>query len=88
MLGMDAPSFLLTGWKIRENGFRVPKMIDSYLVERDFDYPPLFPYAVALLPKKHAARLSRFINPAIDVLHAWLIAAVAFLLGEIGRAHV
>ncbi|VVB68322.1 Uncharacterised protein [Candidatus Norongarragalina meridionalis] len=80
-LGIDAPTFLLMGRTIRENGFRIPRKMDSYLIKGDFDYPPLFAYIVALLPEKGAASRSRFINPSIDVVHAWLVAGAAFLLG-------
>ena len=64
---------------------RLPRQVPEYIIQGQWDYPPLFPALLALAPTRTLEELERFIAPLIDGLLAVIaLLATAWLTQSIG----
>jgi hypothetical protein len=69
LFGNDTWGLLNISRSIQRHGFRLPKIIGNYFNDKeDWDYPPLFPYVLALMSEKTALRVNGYIPGIIDTL--------------------
>ena len=77
----DINFHLLCAERIRESGFKCPKKLKGFILPGIYDYPPLFHYILALIPRAHRERFSFLISPVIDTIHVMIIYySVSYLL--------
>jgi len=69
----DAYYHLLAADRIRENRFRLPARLRGLFFPGPYDYPPLFHYMLALVPRRATALAERFVSPVIDAAYAALV---------------
>lgn len=63
----------------------LPRHVPEYIIEGRWDYPPLFPALLALIPTRTLEELERFVAPLIDGLLAVMaLLATAWLTQSIG----
>ncbi|MBI2058983.1 MAG: hypothetical protein HYT87_04360 [Nitrospirae bacterium] len=58
---------------IRRNRFRIPRFLPGYGLRTPFDYPPLFHYLLACLPKSLREKSERYWGPCIDTFRIPLL---------------
>lgn len=59
---------MLCAGSIREHHFRIPKAVRGFCFPSPFDYPPLFPFILALFGEKARERIERYISSGIDII--------------------
>ena len=69
----DINFHLLCAKRIRENGFKHPKRLASFILPGVYDYPPLFHYLLALIPHANREKYLFLFSPLIDVIHVVII---------------
>ena len=63
---------------------RLPEVVPEYILGGQWDYPPLFPALLALIPERALLRVERFVSPLVDsVLPAAAFAMAGFLTHSI-----
>lgn len=88
--GVDVWTRLIEIDLVRKNKHRIPKEIkDGFILEGEFDYPPLFPWLLSFIPKKTLEELQGFVAPFFDALHCFIIYFIAYqITGSIAVAIV
>lgn len=67
--GNDTWGLLNIARSIRRHRFRLPRIIGNYFNdEKDWDYPPVFPYLLAAMGERTALRVNGYIPAAIDTI--------------------
>lgn len=80
-LGVDHWYWLLFVEHLRRQR-RIPVRIDRYVLEPDESwYPPLYPIFLACLPDRLLKGHAHLVSPAIDAVHAGIVAALGTALG-------
>lgn len=79
-VGSDAYYHLIAAQKIRDNSFRLPRVIDRFTVEGEYRYPPLFHLILAVLPRC----IHKYFPAAVETLHSlFVFVAVLGIYGEL-----
>jgi hypothetical protein len=71
----DAMVHLLMIEEIRRNGRRIPRADERFLVGRNFDYPALYHWLLAFVPRDRLERFEWMLSPLIEGVHAVLVLA-------------
>lgn len=79
--GVDVWTRLIEIDHVRKNHHRIPgKIKKGFIIEGYFDYPPLFPILLSLIPKKTLEKIQGFISPFFDSIHCLVIFIIAYQL--------
>ncbi len=72
----DTWYYLLVADKIRKSK-RLPKKVDHFLFDGDYDYPPILPKMLSLVPKRKLEKYGWVFSPSVELLHMLLLFIVA-----------
>ncbi len=75
--GVDTWRHLTVADYIRRHRRYPGLMPEKYLIDEPCDYPPLFRYALALVPRRVLEEYQWLVSPCVDALHSLVIFAVA-----------
>lgn len=77
--GVDVWTRLIEIDLVRKNNHKIPRRIkNGFIIEGDFDYPPIFPIIFSFFSKKNLEKIQGFVAPAIDSLHCLIIFIIAY----------
>lgn len=77
--GIDTWRHLLVADYIRENKHYPRAMPDNYLIDKPSDYPPLFRYILAVLPKVWLEKNQWLVSPFFDMLHNYFLFIIVYM---------
>jgi len=75
----DTYYHLLSAESIRNNHFRIPKTIKGLCFPGPFDYPPLFPYFLAIFNAQSREKIEKFVSAFVDIM---LVLIMYFLASD------
>ena len=79
--GVDVWTRLTEIDHVRKNHHKIPKKIKKgFIIDGNFDYPPLFPLLLSFIPKKKLENIQGFVAPFFDSLHCFVIFIIAYQL--------
>lgn len=77
--GVDVWTRLLEIEAVRNANHRIPKKVKKgFIIEGEFDYPPVFPFIFSFLSRKTILKYQGFISPLIDSLQTLLVFIVSY----------
>jgi len=84
LFGVDVWTRLLETDHIRKNKHKIPKdkIAEQFIIDGNFDYPPVFPFLLSFIPKKKLLGLQGFIAPFIDSLQVILVYFTALFITD------
>ncbi len=81
--GIDTWRHLAVAEHIRQHRRYPGLMPEHYLIDEPCDYPPLFRYALAVIPKRVLEEYQWLVSPAWDALHSVVIFVLAWRLTHV-----
>ena len=81
--GVDAWRHLVVAEYIRRHRRYPGRMPERYLIDEPCDYPPLFRYLLALIPRRVLEKYQWAVSPCMDLCHNLLLFGVAWCLSGV-----
>jgi hypothetical protein len=79
--GVDVWTRFLEADMVRKNNHRIPgKITKGFIIQGNFDYPPLFPWILSFVPKKALEKLQGFVSPFFDAIQCLVVFIIAYQL--------
>lgn len=76
--GVDVWTRLLEIEAIRNSQHKIPKKVKKgFIIDGNFDYPPVFPWVFSFIPKRTILKFQGYISPLIDSLQTFLVFFIA-----------